>query len=1483
MNKIANFLLALCFCSSFAQFSKTHYIPPVSSSPNVFPEEQFLYISTPSLTPVSFRIINLGANVVNGTVSRDNPYIYNIGTGDMTQIIANRNMASEVMNNKGFIVEAEDLVYVSARIVAGNSNQAGALVSKGLAALGTQFRVGAFLNMLGANYDLVHYTFVSILATENNTTVSFSGIKPGVSLVNNEFAGNTPQPVVLNSGESYVLAVHGPTPANRDGLVGALISSDKPIAVNCGSFGGTNGEMSNLDLGFDQIVSAERTGKDYIFIRATGLNNVERVLLVAHEDETEVFLGNSTTPTATLAAGQYLALSGNQYGVNSNLYVRTSKNVFAYQSIGDDGRADQANQEMFFVPPLTCETPKIIDNIPRLDQIGARQFFGRVTIIAETAATLNFVIDGIPYTLANLPSGVLTTGPLPVTGNPNYQTYTITGLSGNVSVISSGQLYLASYGSSQAATFGGFYSGFTFKPEVAFDRIDLTAANCLPNVSLSVNPLTAFDIFQWYFNDNPIPGATTRNYVPTLPGYYYVSASIGACGTTLVSDKIPVSACATNVDGDLANDNIDIDNDNDGITNCMESFGNLQIPLNNPSGGVLSVGTYTNSFTGSFPAAQGTPAPVPFSGTNTGSFVTETTAGKGNTVIYSMQFATPVSISLDYPLTAANADRITSNAEFVVSVPVNKTLTVLNPNNQLLIDTNYDGIYESGVTQFSSFEIRFRLNGATPLQPGTGTFSFRAYLVSALTFTHRNLIDNANSRATFKVQATCVPRDSDGDGIIDQLDFDSDNDGIPDLVESQGNTVIALSNSDSNGDGLDDIFGAGIVPADTDGDGIYNYLDLDSDNDGIFDLVESGSGATDANNNGVADGSPAAFGSNGLLNSLETTPNSGTLNYQIADTDGDGILNYIELDSDDDGCSDTREAGFSDQNNDGYLGAAFPVPVNANGMVTGAGGYTTPNPLYIIPTPIIILQLPQQVTTCQGQNAVFSIQTNPEVTYQWQVATTGTNFVNISNGASYTGVTTSSLTVLNVTNAMSGYIYRVVLSRVGNVCGSISSAISLNINPLPASVTRSIVQCDSEFPADGITLFNLGEADALFTGGSTNFSVSYYVNSSDAQTQTQPLPLAYTNLTNPQQLVVRVTNITTGCFSYSFLNLQVNLIANQTLNVAPQCDTDGVEDGFFTFNLENAGLVLGPGQTVDYYTSETDALLEQNPIANPTAFVNLVPYDVNTVFARIENALGCSGITRIRLKVNPLPNIDTNPGLDINLVCVNQPGFTTILDAAILDGSNPAGYSYQWFLEGVMIPGATASTLTVSVEGLYSVVVTDVNGCSKTRMIPVAASSTAIIESIDIVDLSPWNTVTVNLASNSYGDYVYSLDYQNAFQTSNVFNNVPMGFHTVFVKDLNGCPVASQLIAVAGIPNFFTPNGDGFNDTWNIKGLDALTNGRAKVLIFDRYGKLIKQLSPIGTGWDGTYLGELMPATDYWYVITLEDGRTFRGHFALKR
>lgn len=90
-------------------------------------------------------------------------------------------------------------------------------------------------------------------------------------------------------------------------------------------------------------------------------------------------------------------------------------------------------------------------------------------------------------------------------------------------------------------------------------------------------------------------------------------------------------------------------------------------------------------------------------------------------------------------------------------------------------------------------------------------------------------------------------------------------------------------------------------------------------------------------------------------------------------------------------------------------------------------------------------------------------------------------------------------------------------------------------------------------------------------------------------------------------------------------------------------------------------------------------------------------------------------------------------------------------------------------------------------------------------------------------------------------------------------------------------------VSVLGIPKYFTPNGDGYNDYWNIDGVNQIFHSKSTIQIFDRYGKLIKQLNPLGSGWDGKFNGQNVLSDDYWYIIKLEEGRIIRGNFSLKR
>jgi hypothetical protein len=155
--------------------------------------------------------------------------------------------------------------------------------------------------------------------------------------------------------------------------------------------------------------------------------------------------------------------------------------------------------------------------------------------------------------------------------------------------------------------------------------------------------------------------------------------------------------------------------------------------------------------------------------------------------------------------------------------------------------------------------------------------------------------------------------------------------------------------------------------------------------------------------------------------------------------------------------------------------------------------------------------------------------------------------------------------------------------------------------------------------------------------------------------------------------------------------------------------------------------------------------------------------------------------------------------------------------------------------------------------------------------------------SYEVSDAFDANQVITVTAAGVGGDYEYQLD-NGAFQDSNIFEHVSSGTHTITVRDKNGCGQTYSEALLVNYPKFFTPNDDGFNDTWNI--IDLQDQSTSLIHIFDRYGRLLKDIKPNGAGWDGRFGGEVLPADDYWFTITYtEDGinKEFKANFSLKR
>mgnify|MGYP003647249050 CR=1 FL=1 len=247
---------------------------------------------------------------------------------------------------------------------------------------------------------------------------------------------------------------------------------------------------------------------------------------------------------------------------------------------------------------------------------------------------------------------------------------------------------------------------------------------------------------------------------------------------------------------------------------------------------------------------------------------------------------------------------------------------------------------------------------------------------------------------------------------------------------------------------------------DTDGDGISNEFDLDSDNDGIYDIVESGvlneSGVADSNNDGRIDGATSSSGSNGLFNAIEDVDTEYAIpSYSILDSDADGSYDAYVLDADADGCNDVREAGFTDNNDDGYLGPN-PVTIDAEGIVTsGSDGYTTPadndsNTTYdyreVGSAPTITSQ-PVNTTTCPGCTTTISATVTADQ-FQWQYYN-GVSWLDLSDSGVYSGTSTSMLTITNPTPSENNTQYRLLTSNDAFICGTETSntaILTLRVN-----------------------------------------------------------------------------------------------------------------------------------------------------------------------------------------------------------------------------------------------------------------------------------------------------------------------------------------------------------------------------------------------------------------------------------------------------
>lgn len=462
---------------------------------------------------------------------------------------------------------------------------------------------------------------------------------------------------------------------------------------------------------------------------------------------------------------------------------------------------------------------------------------------------------------------------------------------------------------------------------------------------------------------------------------------------------------------------------------------------------------------------------------------------------------------------------------------------------------------------------------------------------------------------------------------------------------------------------------------------------------------------------------------------------------------------------------------------------------------------------------------------------------------------------------------------LNKTNPETIYV------RVKSVyadCFEISS-FELYINTIPETITVSdYTICDDD--TDGLTTFSLINKTEEISNNQANVNVQFFETITDRDANSNALNTSsYTNILNPQTIYYRLTDTITGAFAYGEFTIEAILPPEITSFVELNfCDPGS---GSIDLNLNDYSnqFTQNADYTTNYFQTEQEA---KDNVNNLNYIYSLT--ESTLLYVRVENqATGCYVIGNLQLWFN---GVDKSTLLPNYSICIDSNG-NIINESAVLDsGLSEKEYTFRWYFENTQLENETNAILTTEQAGNYSVEIENIqNGCQTTLSTIVNYSSVP-----DSYDVSLQSNVfasnnIIQVTATGLGKYLFSID-GGLFDDVGIFSNVSAGLHNVSILEKNGCGFVEVPIYVVGYPKFFTPNNDGFNDTWHIQGKEAIQI--IKLYIFNRFGKLLKELTPNSIGWDGTFNNRPLPSSDYWFSMEFKyQGETKRisGHFTLIR
>jgi gliding motility-associated-like protein len=452
-----------------------------------------------------------------------------------------------------------------------------------------------------------------------------------------------------------------------------------------------------------------------------------------------------------------------------------------------------------------------------------------------------------------------------------------------------------------------------------------------------------------------------------------------------------------------------------------------------------------------------------------------------------------------------------------------------------------------------------------------------------------------------------------------------------------------------------------------------------------------------------------------------------------------------------------------------------------------------------------------------------------------------------------------NLTVTNNAGCTNSRNYNVNLVAPPNIIASPLNQTTCTNNPIDIALSSSTPGTTFSWTAtqNGVTGAQNGIGNSinqtLVTTSQIPGTADYIIKATSGGCTTLPTTASVT--VNPKPI------------NNSLLNLSI--CSDQNINIPLSSNVVGSTFSWTASSNGASGATNGTGNQISQ--------ILQN-LGNSNGTVN---YSVTPSFN------GCDGEPSVfSVIVNPVPK----PTLSDGSICVDALG-NAYSNYLLNTGLSNFNNTFNWSFNGNQIQNYSQNVYLASAIGTYSVVVTNtINGCQNSPA--VSASVTATNPAVSLFayvdnNLTGSATITV-VVNNGTGPFLYQLD-NGPFQLSNVFTSVTTGLHNITVSDSNNCTNLKTRTMVIDYPNFFTPNGDSYNDYWNIYGIQS--QPFAKIQIFDRYGKFISQINPLGIGWDGNYNGRPLPASDYWFVLEylekddtgVDVWRTFKSHFSLLR